>query len=1071
MMTFPLPSLVPSRPLSRWFVPWLIWGCVAGGANFSAWKIVDHSLATPAPVDEETALWTLPRALHGANLSVPEGAGLWLSEIGTDRASVLVRRVWPVGLAQEINLCLQLKNRADAPKQIYPIALAGDWADVRAARKSENSSTALRVQHSPLVVAPALALGMPRLVVSGDYPGRLLAQITPGPQTGRWALAFAEATGNAYILGDETWLLWQPARAQEVPADNGFSHAVRIRRLPAMPMDKKGCRESTEMLEWQLFTGSGVANEPRALSPLAEVSIQTKETALARLRLPPGEHTVPAVDRSPMEDKALFDRALALGLIRLGNDQQIEWAPVDLERAAAAGLSIPGWEKVQIADPAVRRTHKGLHRSANGQFVRSQLLHFNARRQWLAVRVRAASATGAVSEWGDLRYWQAESKSQILNLANDLPAVASRLFATLPVGWSPWVRVASWPLALADRDAAANAPVRLTLAPPPGARPGQRIDVLALGRLLGVDGGRIVASEAVCQTTACPAPEVLTQVRIELGAGQLILTLAPELRFNQLRPAAAEFARVQLRQGKLVWMEPPKGFAPATPAEVTILARDGTPLFAQGRLTAMASELGVGELIGLDASQPAGVFGMLGRLGRHGRSTTVATLSLEPKLQTLADQVLECVGQHEATWDVRAARCNDSTDGVTKIPSRRIASLVMMDAENGEILAVSGTPHAPPGVSAAELNAFDRFNAGASLLRIHAWQHNGDNRYSPGSTFKLIDALMIEMWAAGNPERQELLEGQSPEQWNALGSPLGFNMSANCYPLPCDKEKIDNFGKKPTLNNLKEGRFGLVQALEKSVNTWFAWMVERSDATAVLAPTIHPLGEKGLEEARPLLAMANRLGFEHVRRLDGGLLPADFAWQSEDPLQTVASRFDPILDTHNIRLQAIGQRMQVTPLQMAEVAAAIATGRVVTPRLLIGLDGRQATNMAAPELGVELARIHRGMKAVVDSGTAAQAFSGAAFVGIRPGVYGKTGTADMVTSASDGENGTAGHPKLKVVWFVGYLQPGTLPGQRRPVAFAVSISHSPLLGGAHAAKVIAALLETLHAKGEVEPAA
>ncbi|WP_229416180.1 penicillin-binding transpeptidase domain-containing protein [Pseudoduganella armeniaca] len=128
-------------------------------------------------------------------------------------------------------------------------------------------------------------------------------------------------------------------------------------------------------------------------------------------------------------------------------------------------------------------------------------------------------------------------------------------------------------------------------------------------------------------------------------------------------------------------------------------------------------------------------------------------------------------------------------------------------------------------------------------------------------------------------------------------------------------------------------------------------------------------------------------------------------------------------------------------------AAAIGQGATVAPRLLAQLDGRTARQAPAQPLGVRLDRIRAGMKGVIERGTAASAFRCAGCTALRAGLYGKTGTAPVADDAT--------------VWFTGWLEPGTLPGQRHRLAFAVFVSRSEAGGGDHAAPVIAALLSSL----------
>jgi cell division protein FtsI/penicillin-binding protein 2 len=96
------------------------------------------------------------------------------------------------------------------------------------------------------------------------------------------------------------------------------------------------------------------------------------------------------------------------------------------------------------------------------------------------------------------------------------------------------------------------------------------------------------------------------------------------------------------------------------------------------------------------------------------------------------------------------------------------------------------------------------------------------------------------------------------------------------------------------------------------------------------------------------------------------------------------------------------------------------------------------------------------MRGVVERGTAAGAFRGAQLDGVRRGLYGKTGTAPTVVRDADG----IGH-ETATVWFTGWLEPGTLPGQTHRLALAAFASHSDATGGAHAAPVVAAILASL----------
>lgn len=252
-----------------------------------------------------------------------------------------------------------------------------------------------------------------------------------------------------------------------------------------------------------------------------------------------------------------------------------------------------------------------------------------------------------------------------------------------------------------------------------------------------------------------------------------------------------------------------------------------------------------------------------------------------------------------------------------------------------------------------------------------------------------------------------------------------------------------------------DDHYGLAQALRDSLNTWFAWLVETTDATLLDDPAtpglagVRPLTPNALRKARPLLDVAAGLGFGAARDLDGGLLPAGVI-EPGDALRTTASALDPITNRTEVRLAALGFRMQVTPLQLAEVAAAIATGRRTAPRLLAELNGRPADAPEGPALGIATDRIRQGMRLVASVGTARAAFAGPRFDAIRPYLYVKTGTADLDETGA-----------VQNAWLVGWLEPGVLPGESRRLAFACLISHTAGTGGEECGPVVADWLAAL----------
>jgi cell division protein FtsI/penicillin-binding protein 2 len=433
-----------------------------------------------------------------------------------------------------------------------------------------------------------------------------------------------------------------------------------------------------------------------------------------------------------------------------------------------------------------------------------------------------------------------------------------------------------------------------------------------------------------------------------------------------------------------------------------------------------------------------------------------ARLTLDLALQSAAAAALDCIGMRRGRLE------GGGCSGGTPAPEGRQAGLVVLDTETGDVLAAAGAGAGQAGpANWREVRDFDRADPARSPLRLPAFQHDGGPNRSPGSTFKVISALGLELAAQRDRQLGALLDGMPLDRINRMAAAKGFafRTGAAAYPANTTLAHITNFRDQGLDRRAEDGRLGLAQALTYSLNTWFAWASELSDRSLFGrpdggAPDLQPLEPGALAGVRPIVEMAQRLGFDQALRLDGGLLPADYQWSAWDALQVTPAHIDPIHTRHELRQMAIGLRMQATPLQMALAAAAAGQGHVVMPRLLLALDGREGQVRAGPALGVRLDRIRAGMKGVIDSGTAAGAFRGGAFERLRAGLYGKTGTAP--TGAID-----AAGRELATVWFTGWLEPGSIPGQAHRLAVAAFVSHSNATGGEHAAPIVAAVLRSI----------
>jgi cell division protein FtsI/penicillin-binding protein 2 len=541
------------------------------------------------------------------------------------------------------------------------------------------------------------------------------------------------------------------------------------------------------------------------------------------------------------------------------------------------------------------------------------------------------------------------------------------------------------------------------------------------------------------------------------GARRVLLSVAPLDMAALARPGDQQYRHLRVDGGRLAWQALPGVAAGArahAPVPVTLTDRNGAMLWSGSGPTPAAMAAGLGTLLGVRAEHVSGVAGMLARTPSATGAPHSARLAIDLALQAASQRALDCIGLKHGRLD--GARC----EGTRAPPNGRQAGIVVVDADNGDVLAAAGA--GLPAVDAAnwaEVRDFDRSNPARSPLRLPALQHDGGAHRSPGSTFKVISALGLEQAAKGDPQVEALLAGLPLPALNRIASDRGFafQTAAATYPVGARAAHITNYKDQQLDRRAQDGRLGLSQALAYSLNTWFAWTGELSDRSLFGRPEggaadLQALEPGALDTVRPIVGMARRLGFEQALRLDGGLLPADFDWGEWDALQASAARIDPIHSRHELRQMAIGLRMQATPLQMALVAGAVGQGRTIVPRLLLELDGRQAEAPAGAALGVRLDRVRAGMKGVVDSGTAAGAFR--SHEALRRGLSGKTGTSPSVALGEDGK-------PLSTVWFTGWLEPGTLPNQPHRLAVAVFVSHSETTGGEHAAPIAAAVLEAV----------
>lgn len=950
-----------------------------------------------------TGLSELQAALPGVHFDVPQAPGVALQSVAGGK--LLVASGLHAGPVVRVDLCAR-----PLPLQVgYRFAeVAGEPALRHALLAGEGSSI------------PAVTI-----TAAGEL---LRVRWRERGQAAQW---IGDAPGASLrTLG---WLVWRDG-------------ALRVERRA-----DKDCAQGGMAV--QAFSTAPQAGEATAQ---AHVVAFPQAGAPVALRLAPGRYAVPAQAPAIPEDEALFKRLRERGLLRLGADGLLELAPPDLAQwlAAADGqraVDLADWRGLR-QDDELRRLLKRLYRQADGEYVQRQVDLFNSERRLLAWRLAENPATPGVT------VTLQAAGGGVLGQSAEMPPLAVRLFADLPQAWQPWQRAAHW---------TGRGQATLAILLPQPARGNERIDLLLAG-WHGEAAGAGLSAVNACSGTACRTANEVQAITLRPARGVTRIELPVRALdvAGALHPGDQAYRHIRLAGGAPVWQPvPTAAFAGGahsggslradTRAGIQVTDRDGVPLWEGGAATPAARNAGLGNLLGVGPDHASSLSGMLARAAALEGGTRAARLTISLPLQTLGQAILECQGLRGGIWN--GASC----DGGSAAPAKRRAGLVLMDADNGDILLAAGAggPAVAPG-NWREARDFDRANPARSPLRLPAWQHDGGAHSSPGSAFKIISALGLEMAARHDRVLDGLLGGLPLPEIDRIAQQRGyaFRTDAPSYPAATTAAHVTNYREQSLSRRAESGRLGLAQAMTYSVNTWFAWGAEMSDRTLQGqaeggAPGLRALEEGALAAQRPIAEAARVLGFGRPMRLDGGLLPEGFAWQAYDALQASASRIDPIDSRHELRQMAIGLRMQATPLQMASAAAAIGSGAWRSPRLLAALGGQPARDAVAEPLPARLDRIRKGMKGVIDSGTASAAFSAPGLAEVRRGLYGKTGTAPVSEDEA-------------TVWFTGWLEAGSLPGQTRRLAFAAFVSHSQLTGGGHAAPIVATLLKAMAGQNE-----
>jgi penicillin-binding protein A len=324
-------------------------------------------------------------------------------------------------------------------------------------------------------------------------------------------------------------------------------------------------------------------------------------------------------------------------------------------------------------------------------------------------------------------------------------------------------------------------------------------------------------------------------------------------------------------------------------------------------------------------------------------------------------------------------------------------AVVAIEPKTGRVRVMASNPPYDPNRIPYELTKLNENELEAPLLN-RATQ----GQYPPGSTFKVVTAAAGLESGTITPETAF----SAPSPLEVEGTPLQNDFNTSWPPITLDT------------------------ALTNSVNTWFGQLGQK-------------IGQDQLFETM------EKFGFNSNPPID---LPEDQVYESGVYSEgELLGRNDPV----DLARVAIGQeRLAVTPLQIAMVAAAVANGgKLMKPQIwsrVVDPDGRVVKKMepsqySQPISAETAAELNTAMQGVVREGTG----TNAAIPGVT--VAGKTGTAETPYNESCG-----GGTEENQGWFMGFA-----PAEDPKIAIAATVECTTLFGNDVAAPIFRDVAESI----------
>jgi cell division protein FtsI/penicillin-binding protein 2 len=520
----------------------------------------------------------------------------------------------------------------------------------------------------------------------------------------------------------------------------------------------------------------------------------------------------------------------------------------------------------------------------------------------------------------------------------------------------------------------------------------------------------------------------------------------------------------------------------------SLMTRDGQSLINNFDLTPsnFTRNNGLVPLVGYEKSDRYALTGILSRTSLPHDKTEVH-LTLDSRLQQIAQKNLQ----------IEMPLMGSNAEFARK----RRAAVVLMNPHTGAILAAANYPNPPSGIHHWDRISYSRLYPNRDPFGVNAWQ-GLDNHNAPGSTFKQVTAMaaMQAVDEEGRDDLKKVIKGLSGRQYQRL---TGLPISSFSYQPDLEiTSKVSNAGNAPLSRSMpyrgktKEGKMvsvyprlrlggggecgklvnsknlGVREAVRDSLNVWFARLgvmmdgnkLETGGKDTSLAKMARLLGFGSIvplaSPSLPLSRILGGIGRGDVLNGFAGSLALDDRRIIKTELKNLAeNRIRHSTALQRLTQNSFGQGVATTPMQMARVAATVATGKIPQPYLIEKWDNDVQKPVEPRVLKLSLIDyLRQGMKAVTEVGTAKHAFSRFYSKG-RCRSYGKTGTAQL---SGRGKNSRASYNSA---WFVGWHE----DKKGRPdVSFACMVTYAYTKakrnGGTVCAPIVARILSDMEKK-------